>query len=126
MILIIGGRSQGQDMIARAELGEDAILAYSLEEAIGAPSRSRIILADFNEDIYQRLSDGKDYAGLLDELLASDKTLAILSDEVGLGIVPIEPFERQYREEIGRLQIMLASRADKVIRAICGIGQRLK
>ena len=50
----------------------------------------------------------------------------IISDEVGNGIVPLEPFEREYRERLGRMLIEIASQADRVERVLCGIGQRIK
>ena len=50
----------------------------------------------------------------------------IISDEVGNGIVPVDPFEREYRERLGRMLIEIASRAERVERVICGIGQRIK
>lgn len=50
----------------------------------------------------------------------------IICDEVGNGIVPMEPFEREYRERVGRLLIRLAERAEEVERVICGIGQKIK
>lgn len=50
----------------------------------------------------------------------------IISDEVGNGIVPIEPFEREYREQTGRILIELAKKAEEVERVICGISQKIK
>ena len=50
----------------------------------------------------------------------------IICDEIGNGIVPIDPFERQYRERTGRLLVQLAMRAEEVERIICGIGQKIK
>ena len=50
----------------------------------------------------------------------------IISDEVGNGIVPIEAFEREYRERAGRILVELAKRAEEVERVICGIGQKIK
>lgn len=50
----------------------------------------------------------------------------IICDEVGNGIVPMEPFEREYRERVGRLLIQLAVQAEEVERVICGIGQKIK
>lgn len=49
-----------------------------------------------------------------------------ISDEIGNGIVPVDAFEREYRERTGRIQVMLAERAEEVVRVICGIGQRIK
>ena len=50
----------------------------------------------------------------------------IISDEVGNGIVPVEAFEREYRERAGRILVELAKRAEEVERVICGIGQKIK
>lgn len=50
----------------------------------------------------------------------------IISDEIGNGIVPIDAFEREYRERTGRILVELADRAEEVERMICGIGQRIK
>ena len=50
----------------------------------------------------------------------------IICDELGNGIVPIDPFEREYRERTGRILVQLAMRAEEVERIICGIGQKIK
>lgn len=50
----------------------------------------------------------------------------IICDEIGNGIVPIDPFEREYRERTGRILVQLAMRAEEVERIICGIGQKIK
>ena len=47
-------------------------------------------------------------------------------DEIGNGIVPLDAFEREYREQTGRAEILLAKKADEVVRVICGIGQKIK
>ena len=50
----------------------------------------------------------------------------LISDEIGNGIVPMDPHEREYREQSGRVLIELAGRADEVVRVVCGIGQKIK
>ena len=50
----------------------------------------------------------------------------IISDEIGNGIVPVDAFEREYRERTGRILVNLAKQADEVVRVICGIGQKIK
>lgn len=50
----------------------------------------------------------------------------LVTDEIGLGIVPLDPFEREYREETGRICCLLASESEQVWRVVCGLGQRLK
>lgn len=50
----------------------------------------------------------------------------VIADEIGNGIVPLDAFEREYREQTGRAEILLAKKADEVVRVICGIGQKIK
>ena len=49
----------------------------------------------------------------------------IICDEVGSGIVPLDSFEREYRERLGRLLCEIAAKAERVERIVCGIGQRI-
>ena len=50
----------------------------------------------------------------------------IICDEVGNGIVPVDQFERTYREQVGRILIEVAKKAERVERVTCGLGQRIK
>ena len=50
----------------------------------------------------------------------------LVTDEIGYGIVPIDPFEREYREETGRICCLLAEKSEEVWRVCCGIGTQLK
>lgn len=51
---------------------------------------------------------------------------AVVCDEVGCGVVPIDAFERLWREEVGRLCCDLAMEAQVVLRVVCGLPQVLK
>ena len=69
------------------------------------------------------------FAGWLEGLLDLEKrgkTVLIICDEVGNGVVPIDGTERAYRECVGRCLIHLAKQADSVERVICGMGQKIK
>lgn len=59
----------------------------------------------------------------LDRLLAqlADRCLIIVSNEVGMGIVPPYPLGRQYRDMLGRLNQGLARRADLVYLMVAGL-----
>ena len=46
----------------------------------------------------------------------------LVANELGCGIVPMDPFERQFREAFGRLCCRLAQEAKEVHRVICGLG----
>ena len=63
---------------------------------------------------------------LTDKLLEAYPGLIFICDEIGNGIVPMDAFEREYREQTGRILIELAKEAEEVIRVICGIGQKIK
>ena len=71
----------------------------------------------------QKLVPCDDLELLADELVGRK---VVIATEVGCGVVPIDPAERRWREEAGRLSCLLAERADTVIRVCCGIPQLLK
>lgn len=52
--------------------------------------------------------------------------LAIIMNEVGSGVVPMDRDERIWREAVGRVSCLFAERAEQVYRLIAGIPQRLK
>ena len=49
-----------------------------------------------------------------------------MGDEIGSGIVPLEPSDREWRDETGRVYTLLARQADTVERVWAGCVQRLK
>ena len=62
-----------------------------------------------------------------DELRAldlSDKIL--LCEDISCGVVPIDPEQRAWREAVGRMNAMLAARAERVTRIFCGLPMELK
>ena len=63
---------------------------------------------------------------LIDTLRKRDRELILICDEVGCGLVPVDAFEREYRETVGRICTALANRADRVDRVVCGIGTQIK
>lgn len=66
----------------------------------------------------------------LESLLAVQQRLAapliIVSNEVGLGLVPPYPLGRVYRDVLGRANQYLATRADRVIFMVAGIPMTVK
>ncbi len=52
--------------------------------------------------------------------------IVLVCDEIGCGVVPIDAFEREYRETTGRICCALAGKAEQVIRVCCGIGTIIK
>ena len=97
MILIIGGRGAGKREFARETLGCDP------------------------KDTLPALHE-LDPLPPLEELLGYE---AVICDEVGCGVVPLERADRERREAIGRLCCQLAKQAQAVYLQ-CGLAMRLK
>ena len=71
----------------------------------------------------QELVCGADLSALAQALAQKE---IVIATEIGGGLIPIDPEEREKREAAGRLACLLAERADTVIRVSCGLGQILK
>lgn len=65
-------------------------------------------------------------AALLEAMAAAPAPLYLVSNEVGLGIVPETPLGRRFRDEAGRLNQMVAAKADKVVFIAAGLSLNLK
>ena len=50
----------------------------------------------------------------------------LIGDEIGGGVVPMDPFERLWRDETGLVYQLIAARADIVDRVWAGLPERLK
>ena len=66
----------------------------------------------------------------VDSLLAvcrsSDATWIMVSNEVGLGLVPPYPLGRLYRDALGRANQRIAAAADRVLFMVAGLPMRVK
>ncbi|GIV70012.1 MAG: adenosylcobinamide kinase/adenosylcobinamide phosphate guanyltransferase [Caldilinea sp.] len=66
----------------------------------------------------------------IDALLAayaqSNATWFVVSNEVGLGIVPAYPLGRHYRDALGRANQRLAAAADRVVFMVAGLPMTIK
>lgn len=84
------------------------------------------IITDFHLYIRSLLQQEKDAAKETEILLSQNQNLILTLAELGNGIVPMEPFERAYREAVGRIGCRLAKGSEAVYRITCGIEQRIK
>jgi adenosyl cobinamide kinase/adenosyl cobinamide phosphate guanylyltransferase len=62
----------------------------------------------------------------LDVLQPSDARWVVVTNEVGLGVVPPSSLGRAYRDALGRVNSLVASRADKVYLTVAGLALDLK
>ena len=63
---------------------------------------------------------------LLEVCEASGGTWIVVTNEVGLGVVPSSSLGRAYRDALGRVNSLVASRADKVYLMAAGLALELK
>ena len=110
MELYIGGYSQGK---------------YNYVLTIRKIAKERI-WNDFHLWFRKRLQEGGNPEKEAMAYFAEHPDCVVISDEVGNGIVPIDAFEREYRERLGRMLVEIAAKAEHVERVICGIGQKIK
>jgi adenosylcobinamide kinase / adenosylcobinamide-phosphate guanylyltransferase len=70
----------------------------------------------------------KEVGALLEALdfLAPNKTLIVVTNEVGLGIVPAYPLGRVYRDALGYVNQCLARAADRVYLMVAGLAVDIK
>ncbi len=127
MKLIIGGTAQGKL--------EYVLLKYDVQKNMvwdGVLPNDRklnkniVVINHFHQWVKSRMVSGGCPEDEIMSFLDCSEDCIIICDEIGNGIVPIDPFEREYRERTGRILVQLAMRAEEVERIICGIGQKIK
>lgn len=69
---------------------------------------------------------GELVSGLVDAYSNSARSVVLVSDEVGLSVVPESAGTRRFRDELGRLNQAVAAAADEVALVVAGIPMRLK
>ncbi|MCR4940118.1 MAG: bifunctional adenosylcobinamide kinase/adenosylcobinamide-phosphate guanylyltransferase [Treponemataceae bacterium] len=143
MELIIGGYAQG--MLEYALSLHPGAVVYDENNyrkllSVGMPSAADAAAGDEGEEqaliwnnfhlaVRREFADGKkehDISSFVEALVEKLPDIVIVSDEIGCGIVPMNAHDRRYRELTGRLQCLLAEKAEKVFRIVCGIAQRIK
>lgn len=65
-------------------------------------------------------------AALLDALGEATAPVIFVGNEIGMGLVPMEPLSRRFRDEQGRLNQRIAEAADRVEFVAAGLPLRLK
>ncbi len=127
--LVIGGKAQGKLAFAETMLPGAEIIDGSAWRQYAGTDASQVIVNRLHLIIRAELTEGRTPEEILRELLRfADERGACLfiCDEIGNGIVPMDVFERTWREQTGRILCGIAARADAVWRVYCGIPQQIK
>lgn len=119
MTLIIGGTGQGKLAYVkrRWKLGEEAV-----SDSLG---KQRVVykLESIIKEIH---SKGEDPVSVVLTHARAHPDTIYICDEVGCGVVPVERWERAWREAVGRCCTALAAEAELVERVFCGLPMVLK
>ena len=113
MILVIGAAASGKRTYVKQ-------MGYTDADIADAVLDDRPVIENV-QDLVRRDPDNVDV--LLQPL--SEKHV-VICDEVGSGVIPADPLERKTREQTGRLCVLLAQKAERVIRLVCGIPSVIK
>lgn len=111
MVFVIGGAYQGK------------------KEYVQAHFKGKEVFNELHLFIKRELEKGKTKEEIVEELeneLQKNPDMIMIANEIGYGIVPMDEKDRRYREETGRICCILAKKASKVIRVVCGIGTVIK
>ncbi len=122
MKLIIGGAFQGKLAYASAaaeiapeEFADGAVCGFEVLDTCRGMNH-------FHEYVRRYLAEGRSVEELPERIVQKNPEVVLVANELGCGIVPMDPFERQFREAFGRLCCRLTQEAKEVHRVICGLG----
>ena len=126
MILILGGSYQGKLDFAKSTFCLDENDIFICTDENEAIDFSKRCIAYVDRFALNRVRAGFEPAGaLLDNPRLRPDAIVIATD-ISSGVVPMDAVQRAWREACGRMNNLLASRADEVWRVFCGIPQRIK
>lgn len=136
MRLIIGGAYQGKlsfamelakktDQMTENKQMEAYEVAEGCRDSFEAALKCRIIHG-LHEYIRRLLKEGKNVDDFLHAVQRQNPHVIITSDELGCGIVPLDPKDREWREVSGRASVKVAQISGEVYRMVCGIASRIK
>lgn len=130
MELFIGG--YGQNKLEIAKLKYDLILRDAVIDGDCAKIDDFFktsVVNHFHLFVKRNLeyfSLEKNQEKFLHQLLVENPDIILIGDEIGCGIVPLLKEERDYREIYGRIMCLLAKKAQRVTRVVCGVCQVIK
>ena len=90
---------------------------------------SNVMLNHTQDDIPQEVAEDavlQETEQLLESYRKGERSWIIISNEVGMGVVPPYPLGRAYRDTLGRANQMLAAEAAEVVLMVAGLGWVLK
>lgn len=126
MRLVTGGAYQGKLAFARTLIEKKEPFIWAGKNGEPEDWRQVDILDDFPAFIRHFLETESDIEPALGRMFRENPDLVVVTGEIGSGVVPMDAFDRRYREMTGRLSCCLAKQAESVYRVACGLAQQIK
>ena len=118
-------KSKQSDDFSKQQEREEAAIAEGETSDLKQLQCSDII-SHFHLWIQRLLKERENPYPLVEKLLEENPDVIIELTQLGCGVVPIEAFDREYRETVGRIGCLLAKEAEAVYLVNCGIDRRIK
>lgn len=103
MILIVGGTFQGKKAFAEKLLNEKREHFTDGTSCAFSDIYHAKVLFHFHEYIRRMLEQEMSVQDLAEQLRMKNPDLVLISNELGCGVVPMDVFDRNYRETTGRV-----------------------
>ncbi len=134
MIFIIGGEHQGKlnYALSLTEFKNEDVIDYSNMESLKLReiiNCNKTVLYNFNiliKELLRAYDDEEIVKEKINNMFKACRISVVISNEIGYGIVPMDKFERRYRELTGRICCDIAKESKEVHRVVCGIGTIIK
>lgn len=127
MRLYIGAQGAGKLKAACRDRGREEIIIKKGES--GEWEGKVDIFDGLHLFIKIRMEKEDQYEEILEKIqkmISENPEIFILCDEIGCGVVPVDRFEREWREITGRVLCELTAQARQVNRVFYGIVQKIK
>ncbi|WP_099467975.1 bifunctional adenosylcobinamide kinase/adenosylcobinamide-phosphate guanylyltransferase [Konateibacter massiliensis] len=125
MIFVIGSAYQGKTAFVKERFSiKEEEIADGESCSYGELYKAKAV-NHFEWLIYRLMKEERPVEAFVEELLMKNKELIIILAEIGSGLVPVDAFDRIYREKVGRTGCLIVKYADEVYRIHCGIGTKI-
>lgn len=116
----MGKRAYAEKLYGKFEI------VYNLESEKAYNIISSGLILNLHLGIKYLLEDDVDAQEFFVSRLEILRSSVIIGDEISSGIIPVDAFERRWRDEAGKVYQFLASEAEIVDRIFAGLALRLK
>ncbi len=126
MVMVTGGAFQGKrDCLKRLYGISDSDIISGADCEFESVLTAAAV-ADYQELVRRLIAGNTGVSVFTERFCRENPNAAVIINEIGCGIIPLEKSERIYREEVGRAGGIIAAHSETVLRVFCGIPEVIK